>query len=1143
MSKNYFYIIIVLFCVISLAILFATCHMSIDTRHQEPMIYSSYRDLPGITTVDLAVIDDLRKHNDHFIYGMPLSTEAFIDENGTLKGFTALFTEWLTEFFEIEFRPELIEWADILAGLENGEVHFSGELTPTEARRSTYYMTSPIAMRPVKFFRLIDSEPVSDIIAQRPLRCGFIRGTATINTVTAEMANSTYEVVELDNFNAVYQALRSGEIDVFYYSGVAEINFIEHDDIVGSEFFPLLFMPVSMMTQQHYLAPIITVLELAMENRETRQYIASLYNAGYHQYQQHELFVRLTPEERSFISERPVIPFAPENDNYPLSFFNEREGQWQGITIDVLREIEALTGLRFQRVSDENDSFATILRMLENGEAAVISDLMFSEQRYGNFLWTDTSMLAARSSLISKADHRDVNLNDILHMNVGLIEGYAHTDYFRKWFPTHTGTIEYETLLDAFDALDRGEIDTVMSGDVSLLILTHFLERPGYKIIYMFDNPYPSTFGLNIDETILLSIMNKAMRLIDTEMISEHWVRRTYDYQIRILEAQRPWLFAASAAFFIIIFAVAGAYVKGQKLTQQRTEAEVANQAKTTFLANMSHEIRTPMNSIVGFSELALDDDISSKTRGYLRNILLNSEGLLQIINDILDISKIESGKMELEKVPFDPYDLLKVCRTIIMTKAIEKGLELKFYAEPPPPGRVPMGDPTRLRQVFVNLLSNAVKFTDSGSVSFAATVISVYDNYEVVHIEVRDTGIGMTEEQINEIFIPFKQAESETTRKYGGTGLGLAITKTLLDMMGSTLIVESTPGVGSKFSFDLIFETTEISEEELPDTRIGHGEIRKPVFEGEILLCEDNFMNQQVICEHLARVGLKTVIADNGRIGVELVKNRMQAGQKQFDLIFMDMHMPEMDGLEAAAIIDELDTGIPIVAMTANIMSSDREIYEKSGMSGYVGKPFTSQELWRCLMRYFKPLNWQAEDYALSEQADNELRSKLIRRFVEHNTKKFDEIVDAIGTGDIKLAHRLVHTLKGNAGQLQKTALQQAAEEVEKALSNEKNNATPQQMQTLERELSAVIAELTPISATASTADTTPDDTPLDANAVFELFSELEPLLIDSDPESLAYVDKLRLITGSELLIKQIENFDFEPAVETLKTLRDKEK
>jgi len=490
-----------------------------------------------------------------------------------------------------------------------------------------------------------------------------------------------------------------------------------------------------------------------------------------------------------------------------------------------------------------------------------------------------------------------------------------------------------------------------------------------------------------------------------------------------------------------------------------RKDAEAVSMSKSAFLANMSHEIRTPMNSIVGFSELALDSETSPRTRDYLDKIKTNAQWLLQIINDILDISKVESGKMEFENIPFGFHELFSSCRTLIMPAAIEKGLTLYFYAEPSM-GKRPLGDPSRLRQVFVNLLTNAIKFTNNGMVKLHAALMDRSENTITMHFEVKDSGIGMTKAQITRIFDPFTQAESGITRKYGGTGLGLSITKNIIEKMGGKLEVESTPGIGSKFSFDLVFDTVDVTDDEMFEKKIVLNELEKPTFEGEILLCEDNIMNQQVICEHLSRVGLKTVIADNGQIGLDQVKWRKNSGEKQFALIFMDIHMPVMDGLEASTKIQALNTGVPIVAMTANIMSNDREIYRNSGMYDCVGKPFTSQELWRCLMKYLTPVTKNSEGKNFMLEAEAEFHKSLQLYFVKGNQNKVDEIRNAIKEGDIELAHRLAHTLKGNAGQLGKTILHGAASDVERQLKHGENLVTEELLRILETELYMVLNE-----------------------------------------------------------------------------------
>ena len=580
-----------------------------------------------------------------------------------------------------------------------------------------------------------------------------------------------------------------------------------------------------------------------------------------------------------------------------------------------------------------------------------------------------------------------------------------------------------------------------------------------------------------------------------------------------------------------------------ERLREAIYKAEAASVAKSAFLANMSHEIRTPMNSIMGFSELAQDGETSPKTREYLTKIQSNAEWLLQIINDILDISKIESAKMELEKIPFDMHELFESCRTLITPKAFEKGITLLFYAEPSI-GKRPLGDPTRLRQVLVNLLSNAVKFTNSGTVKVLTKIKGKTEKTVTFHFEIKDSGIGMTKEQIEKIFDPFTQAETGTTRKYGGTGLGLAISRNFIELMGGKLGVESTPGVGSKFTFDLTFDTVDVGDYEKFERKAVLDEIEKPHFDGEVLLCEDNAMNQQVISEHLARVGLKAVVAENGKIGVEMVEGRKRRGGKQFDLIFMDIHMPVMDGLEAAGKIIELDPGTPIVAMTANIMSNDLEIYRTSGMHDCIGKPFTSQELWRCLLKYLKPVGQESKDTNTPQrnmriEDDEKFQRDLKLIFASTNRGKYEEIEKTLAEGDIKQANRLAHSLKTNAGQIGKVSLQQAAAEVEQSLSEGKMLVTGEQLKKLETELKMVLEELGPLLEEASAQTVGKQDSVLEPEKLKDLLEKLEPLLKEGNLRSMDYIDDLRAVAGSGELIQQIEDFNFDAAVAAFAELK----
>ncbi|MCL2214319.1 MAG: ATP-binding protein [Treponema sp.] len=575
-------------------------------------------------------------------------------------------------------------------------------------------------------------------------------------------------------------------------------------------------------------------------------------------------------------------------------------------------------------------------------------------------------------------------------------------------------------------------------------------------------------------------------------------------------------------------------------LAREKNQAEETSRMKSIFLASMSHEIRTPMHGIIGFSELALDDDVPIKTRSYLSKIKTSAESLLMIINDILDVSKIEARKMELERIPFDVSEVFKLCRIIASPKAREKGLTLFCYAEPSV-GRMMLGDPTRLRQILLNLLSNAIKFTNNGMVKLLSAITEKTNDYVIMHFEVKDSGIGMTEEQKKHIFQPFTQADSSTTRKFGGTGLGLTISKSFIELMGGTLEVESNFGLGSKFSFDIKFDTVDKSIEISQIPAVVNLD-EKPLFEGDVLVCEDNHLNQMVISDHLSKVGLNTLIAANGKIGVNYIRKRIENNEKPFVLIFMDIHMPEMDGLEAAKKIMEMGCKTPIVALTANIMTTDKETYFKSGMCDCLPKPFVAHDLWICLLKFIKPVSMLPIKQEIDYTEEEEQNMELITAFIKSNQSTISDIKTAVNTGDIKLAHRLAHTLKGVAGLVGRIELADAAQIVEHSLSADKTESIGEKIKNLEIELNTAISEFMPImdNYMGKVVEKQTEDF-YEKEKSLELLENLDSYLESDSIDSLDFINDLRMIPGTEQLASQVENMKFKQARETLKEIKRK--
>jgi signal transduction histidine kinase/DNA-binding response OmpR family regulator/ABC-type amino acid transport substrate-binding protein len=1219
-------------------VVFGGCKGS--SKEHDPPKFSSYRDIPGVTDEEIGAIEALKGQKASFVYAMEPSADTFHGGNGEIRGFTALFCEWLTELFDIPFKPAIYNWGDLLAGIENHDIDFTGELTAGDERRDTLYITSAIAEHTVKTFRLEDARPISEIAALRPLRYAFLPNASATASVS-RLLQGRYETMLVYDTESAYEALKSGKADAFFTPSPLEAAFDDYGDVVISDFYPLVFTPVCVATQNPALAPIISVVQKALD-ADVIRHLNELHVEGYKEYKRHKLFTQFSREELEYIQNHPVVSFAAATTNYPVSFYNTYDKNWHGSAFDMLKEVEQLTSLRFELAHDENSSWQVLLSMLENGEVAMLSGLIHSNARRDLFLWPDTPIMTDSYALISKSDYRDRSLDEIWYEKIGIINDTAYAEVFHRWFPDHKNTVEYQDTNAAMDALVRGEVDMLMANLGQLLMITHFRELAGYKANVIFNYTFESAFGFNKDERILCSIVDKALAMIETKILSERWMRKTYDYRAKMARVQLPWIGGAFALSLTVLFVVilflrksgegkrleslvkvrtaelnrqqsltseinnaallllgsnsennfdsmtkgmqmiakcvkvdrisiwqnlwkendeklyyslmgqwaseelpqldadtdftyqeilpnweklfkqrlcvngpvenfgaaeqaqlgafsvqsllampiylkdefwgfisfddyhrkrifpevevhilrswglliVGAvqrneithgmhrtlnkleaivknykgiiwgvdntgivttfngqfvtkmgmkpsFFEGKKLelvqkknkyldiidqvektfregpqewtsdinerifhsatmpiydpdgdiigvvgsTDEVTEllklqrelesaleaAKAASQAKSVFLANMSHEMRTPMNAIIGMGTIGKSAaDIERKDHCFSK-IADASKHLLGVINDILDMSKIEAGKFELSAVEFNFEKTLQRVVNIVTFRIDEKQQKFTLNIDKNIP-KILFGDDQRLAQVITNFLGNAVKFTpEKGTINLDTQFLEEKDGVCTIKITVTDTGIGMSAEQQEHLFLSFQQAESSTTRRFGGTGLGLAISKNIVEMMGGEVWVDSEVGRGSTFGFTFTAKRGKENKKSLLAPHVNFKNLR-------ILAVDDDSVVLEGIKDIMQGLGISCDTVQSGEEALRII------GQNgSYDIYLIDWQMPGVDGLTLTSMLKDtaFNSGNEVVIMISSAdWSSIEEKAKKAGVDKFLSKP-----------------------------------------------------------------------------------------------------------------------------------------------------------------------------------------------------------
>ncbi len=653
------------------------------------------------------------------------------------------------------------------------------------------------------------------------------------------------------------------------------------------------------------------------------------------------------------------LSFGIDEHAEPFEYIN-KNGDYSGISSDYINIVK--DKLKLNLHAHENHHWHDLVNMLKTGKIDMLPAIVKTRERSKHILFTKP-YLSFPMVITTRKDKLFIqNIDDLNQHNVGIVKGYFIEELLKREHP-EIKLHKINSTSAGLKMVNEGKLDAFIA---NLAVVTHILNTSNLdRVRIASSTPYNLDLSIGVRQGLepLIPILNTALDSINKDtrtVIANRWLALNVNLGTSIGEYliwSAPILLFLT---FIIIYVVRSnrklQFVINERkkiqksLEKARNVAEAANQAKDNFLANISHEIRTPMNAVVGMSHLLQQSTLDKEQMNYLNILNHSADTLVALIDDLLDLSKIDSGKMEIESITFSLETLVAEVQSQIQIIIDQKPIALTTRISPRIP-RYLKSDPLRLKQILMNLLSNAVKFTDQGEIKLNVDISQTSENELLLHFTISDTGIGMTEKQIKKLFQTYSQADSSTSRKYGGTGLGLSISKKLTEMMGGGIWVKSKLSGGSTFHFTVLCLLCKSSSNELnPEhnaqlssaTHLMKNNLQslrqkyQQLHHKKILLVDDNEVNLTIACKILHKTGMKITTAQNGQEALNALASQ------SFDAILMDIQMPVMDGYAATRIIRENPDWqhLPIIAMSANVLVNDVKKALDSGMDAHIAKP-----------------------------------------------------------------------------------------------------------------------------------------------------------------------------------------------------------
>ena len=654
---------------------------------------------------------------------------------------------------------------------------------------------------------------------------------------------------------------------------------------------------------------------------------------------QQDLNFYISDKEKNYLHNKKEIKFCIDTNWAP--FESMKNGKYIGLSSDYMKLFSEKLKIPLRLI--ETSSWLESLDKSQKRECDLLP-LASKDKEREKYLDFTTPYIFTKIVIATKVGVPFIDdINQIKEKKLGIVKGYNLIGTLKNKFD-NLNIVLVDSLSDGLEKVQKGELFGYLDNSIVLNYAIQDEYLGSLAISGKFNYEKNMSIATRNDEKLLNSIFNKFINSISEQQkqtILNRWVNINYAVKIDYTLVYQI-IFVSLLIIFIIFYWNRKLIIEQKKVLRERNKANKATQAKSKFLANMSHEIRTPMNGIISMSELLMKTKLNFKQDKYISTINYSAHSLLRIINEILDLSKIEAGKLNIEKVDFNLFELLEHVKNLLENKAEEKNIDFEIIYKNKIQGDL-LGDSLRLEQVLINIISNAIKFTENG---FVKVIVSSIEDSFIFAIE--DSGIGISKQHQLKLFDTFSQGDESITRKYGGTGLGLSISKQLVELMNGNITFKSEVNVGTQFIITLPFSESKSTDTVEKDKLLLFDECLN-LEQNIILLVEDNEINKDILCSLLENTKVTIIIVSNGKEAVDICKN----GKYKFDLILMDIQMPIMDGYQATKEIRKSDKDIPIIALSAHYMEEDILKIKNSGMQSHLSKPINVDALFATLKYY----------------------------------------------------------------------------------------------------------------------------------------------------------------------------------------------